>query len=78
MDKQEFTPPPASVPIVHCRHCRYWDASLIEQPTKTPEGLCRRHAPSPAMLDETVDNGTSWPRTFEDDWCGDGAPLEQA
>ena len=68
----------APIPIVHCRHCRFWDAHMISRPTRTPEGLCRRKAPSPAIVNEDVDTGTSWPRTFEDDWCGEGEPLDPA
>jgi len=78
MDSNEFSPVAPAKPIVHCRHCRYWDANMIVRPTTTPEGLCRRHAPHPALLDEVRDSGTSWPRTFDDDWCGEGEANEPA
>ncbi|MGI9440185.1 MAG: hypothetical protein ACR2OT_04300 [Parvibaculales bacterium] len=55
---------------------------MMARPTTTPEGICRRHAPHPILLDKTPytnndagngnGSGTSWPRTFEDDWCGEG------
>ena len=72
MKENDFAPTVAPVPIVHCRHCRFWDAHMITRPTRTPEGLCRRKAPAPAIVAEEVDTGTSWPKTFEDDWCGEG------
>lgn len=78
MDDILKSPNMVPVPIVHCRHCRFWDAHMMVQPTKTPEGLCRRRAPHPAIVDEDIDNGISWPRTFEDDWCGDGEPVDPA
>jgi hypothetical protein len=28
------------------------------------------------MLADEADTGTSCPKTFEDDWCGDGEPNE--
>ena len=49
---------------------------MLARPTRTPEGLCRRKAPAPAMLADEADTVTSWPKTFEDDWCGDGEPNE--
>ncbi|MEL0072501.1 MAG: hypothetical protein VW981_06480 [Rhodobiaceae bacterium] len=49
---------------------------MIARPTRTPDGLCRRHAPQPFTIDEDRDDGTTWPRTFEDDWCGEGEPRE--
>ncbi len=76
MSESDFAPPIAPVPIVHCRHCRFWDAHMIARPTLTPEGLCRRKAPAPAIVAEEVDTGTSWPKTFEDDWCGEGEPID--
>jgi len=76
MDNNQFHGPTSQTPIVHCAHCRYWDAHMIARPTRTPDGLCRRHAPHPFTIDEERDSGTTWPRTFEDDWCGEGEPLE--
>ncbi len=70
---------------------------MITRPTKAPEGLCRRHAPMPGMIEDGTDNGTSsissgisssissgtstgtrWPKTFDDDWCGEGEPTDPA
>lgn len=72
MKDLDFHAPVTQTPIVYCKDCRYWDADMMQQSTKTQEGLCRRHAPNPIITDETADNGTTWPRTFEDDWCGEG------
>ncbi|MBT7642853.1 MAG: hypothetical protein HN715_07685 [Rhodobiaceae bacterium] len=78
MQDEVFSAPVAPTPIVHCRHCRFWDAHMLSVPTRTPEGLCRRKAPQPAIVPDDVDTGTSWPRTFEDDWCGEGVPMDPA
>ncbi|MDG1690881.1 MAG: hypothetical protein P8I95_01755 [Alphaproteobacteria bacterium] len=78
MQDNDFLAPVAPTPIVHCRHCRFWDAHMLSVPTRTPEGLCRRKAPQPAIVPEDTDTGTSWPRTFEDDWCGEGVPMDPA
>ena len=51
---------------------------MLSRPTRTPEGLCRRKAPQPAIVSDDTDNGISWPKTFEDDWCGEGEPVDPA
>jgi len=78
MQDNDFLATVAPTPIVHCRHCRFWDAHMTSVPTRTPEGLCRRKAPQPAIVPDDIDTGTSWPRTFEDDWCGEGVPMDPA
>ena len=65
MKESDFAPTVAPVPIVHCRHCRFWDAHMITRPTRTPEGLCRRKAPAPAIVADDADTGTSWPKLLK-------------
>ena len=62
---------------VFCKDCLFWDVTQAGTTTKLREGRCRRHAPTPQADDVTVDFGTVWPATFEDDWCGEGrAPSD--
>lgn len=66
-----------------CRWCRYWFPPHPEadgsQPYDTP-GWCRRYPPgssdpeSPDGWDADVPHPRS-PRTFDDDWCGEYAPV---
>lgn len=58
-----------------CFSCKHWDELLIEREEDTQAvGLCRRHAPLPSTakeFDEAV--YVSWPRTHEEDGCGEYA-----
>ncbi len=63
---------------VYCKDCVFWDVTQQGTTTRSREGRCRRHAPTPEADDITQDFGTVWPATFEDDWCGEGrAPDDQ-
>lgn len=69
-----------------CVTCRYWQ-HVVERSAEgyQDEGLCRRRAPSPvpsrdvdygatAPIDKGGDSPgivVAWPRTFEEDWCGE-------
>jgi hypothetical protein len=58
-----------------CVNCRFWEV-FDGEGTSQAVGSCRRYAPQPrAMLPEdTVPgelDGTVWPTTALDDWCGD-------
>ena len=57
---------------VFCKDCIFWDITHQCTLTKSREGRCRRHAPTP--MSESIDQeaGTIWPATFDDDWCGEG------
>ncbi len=57
---------------VYCKDCVFWDVTQEGTTTRTREGRCRRHAPTPQDDDLEKDYGTIWPATFEDDWCGEG------
>lgn len=54
-----------------CKDCIYWDEKSQQSLTKSKEGRCRRHAPTPSSEEAELDMGTIWPATFEDDWCGE-------
>ena len=58
----------------YCKDCAYWDEIGQGSTTKMREGRCRRHAPHPQQSDIVDGDGTVWPATFEDDWCGEGRP----
>lgn len=65
-----------SVIRTYCKECRFWDLMHDRISTKAREGRCRRYAPHPHVGSETstvnFDRGTTWPATFDDDWCGEG------
>jgi len=45
------------------------------------EGRCRRHAPQcqrrDPSSDEDYEDFPMWPKTLEDEWCGDFLPVEK-
>jgi len=51
-------------PVVACQACRFWMS------TNGQNGNCKRNAPRPT---ERADEITSWPKTFLNDMCGQGA-----
>ena len=51
--------------MVTCEQCLYWEPP--RQGRKV--GTCRRNPP-------TCEGGTTWPRTFGDEWCGQAMPRE--
>jgi hypothetical protein len=58
---------------VRCSDCKFWRA--IPQ---SPAGRCHRYAPRPAMHAQIMDQegmvmetDAAWPKTLEDDFCGD-------
>lgn len=59
---------------IYCKDCAYWDEMGQGSPTRMREGRCRRHAPHPHQSDMQEGEGTMWPATFEDDWCGESRP----
>ncbi len=56
----------------YCKDCIYWDLTHKGTLTKSREGRCRRHAPTPMSESMEQEAGTIWPATFDDDWCGEG------
>ncbi len=58
--------------LTYCKDCIYWDVINEGTTTRAREGRCRRHAPTPRADEVSVDFGTVWPATFDDDWCGEG------
>ena len=58
---------------IYCKDCAYWDEMGQGSATKMREGRCRRHAPHPLQSDGQEGDGTIWPATFEDDWCGEAS-----
>lgn len=63
------------MPRTFCKDCIYWDEITHQSQTKSKEGRCRRHAPTPAAEDIASDMGTIWPATFDDDWCGEAVGI---
>ena len=59
----------------YCKDCIYWDETGQDRPTRMAEGRCRRHAPHPHQSDLLDGDGTVWPATFADDWCGEGKTV---
>lgn len=60
-----------------CENCRWWQATEDEPPS--PEGWCRRHAPSPMIVPSVTSKGIVsdrpvWPLTFRYEWCGEFQP----
>lgn len=62
---------------ITCNDCIYWDVMPQSATTKSKEGRCRRHAPTPSFEDAEKDMGTIWPATFDDDWCGEAVGIHQ-
>ncbi|MGC6529441.1 MAG: hypothetical protein ACON4G_00315 [Candidatus Puniceispirillaceae bacterium] len=60
-----------------CVDCIYWDEMPQSVTTKSREGRCRRHAPTPSSEEAEKDMGTIWPATFDDDWCGEAVHINQ-
>ena len=58
--------------ITYCKDYVFWDIIHVGTPTKSREGRCRRHAPTPRADEISQDFSTIWPATFDDDWCGEG------
>ena len=58
--------------LTYCKDCIYWDIIHEGTTMRAREGRCRRHAPTPRADEVSVDFGTVWPATFDDDWCGEG------
>lgn len=56
----------------YCKDCVFWDLTHAGTTTRSREGRCRRHAPTPRSDELELDNGTAWPATFDEDWCGEG------
>ncbi len=58
-----------------CGDCLFWriNGNGSQQPGAGRLGQCHRYAPR-AMVDHANPeaNLTRWPRTFEQEWCGDG------
>jgi hypothetical protein len=60
-----------TVPDKRCATCAHWDCGACEGHGYS-RGLCRRDAP---RLNE-ITAGAVWPRSHEDDWCGEWKALE--
>lgn len=66
-----------------CAVCRFWETTANrEAEGYQNEGICRRRAPIgiPTLLvdesgmarnDTTYGATVGWPKTFEEDWCGE-------
>lgn len=65
-----------SMSKTYCKDCRFWDETSQGSTTRLREGRCRRHAPQPAQSHVLEGEGTIWPATFEDDWCGECRPAD--
>ncbi len=67
-----------------CKHCRFW----VPAYKRMTIGQCRRFPPSvPDEFDidleeklvKESDYATGvWPRTIDDDWCGEFQPREES
>lgn len=53
-----------------CGNCHYWS----EFDTTDQAGSCHRHTPTANPHDP--EGESSWPVTYETDWCGESAALE--
>lgn len=51
------------MPLIECQHCEFWK-KLPGGPPYKAAGECHRHAP--------VAGRSLWPKTAEDDGCGEG------
>ena len=60
---------------MRCDQCKFWtDPQSGHEATMATTQQCRRHAPSPAILDDTVigiNFQSLWPWTMAGDWCGE-------
>lgn len=66
-------PPDLDYPDVgrQCRICRWWQGTATQDTHSfTSAGDCRRHAPE-RIVGSGGDETRVFPRTREDDWCGD-------
>jgi hypothetical protein len=54
-----------------CSNCAFWEAPQSE-PKQV--GECRRYAPRPSVDEGHAERATvftTWPNTYESDWCGE-------
>ena len=59
-----------------CKKCAYWTGDRI---MSHDEGLCLRRSPIPTSITALSCSGsfdTRWPKTNDDDKCGDFEPYE--
>ena len=56
--------------MANCSDCLLWDG-----PPQGGMGTCRRYAPRAGwQKDPTSLADVRWPRTFDDEWCGEWVP----
>ena len=65
-----------------CSDCRYWARRLEETGAGQPcEGECRRYppggVPAGAPAGASQPGRAGWPRTFDQDWCGEWAAANE-
>ena len=67
-----------------CFGCHYWRRMPSDEEAGYPVGLCCRHAPQPFVPSEQQSDeheldqySVFWPRTINEDWCGEFKPKEE-
>ena len=61
--------------MVSCSTCGFWKHMPVDGEHEDDRcGLCCRHAPQAMLwdvMDESGERWVSWPKTLQDEWCGE-------